>query len=232
VRAHLKIATGFMRHFMALSLALAAGGAAAAEVTLTGMIGNKAAVLSIDGGAPKAVKVGESWNGVTVVSVQKDRATLRIDQKERILMQGQHYHSGATPSAAAASPAPPADNRTSATLAADSRGHFITDGAVNGVGMRFLVDTGATVVTLPAAEARRLGIDYRAGRRGMVQTANGIAPTYGISLDSVKVGGIELSAVDALVIEHGLDTPLLGMSFLNRVEMRRNGDTMTLIRRF
>ena len=220
-----------MPHFIALSLALAAGGAGAAEVTLTGMIGNKAAVLSIDGGLPKAVKVGESWSGITVVSVQKDRATLRIDQKERVLMQGQHYHLGATPSAPASATVP-ADNRTSATLAADSRGHFITEGAVNGVGMRFLVDTGATVVTLPAAEARRLGIDYRAGRRGMVQTANGVAPTYGISLDTVKVGGIELTAVDALVIEQGLETPLLGMSFLNRVEMRRDGDRMTLIRRF
>ena len=98
--------------------------------------------------------------------------------------------------------------------------------------MRFLVDTGATVIALPASEARRLGIDYRAGKRGMVQTANGPASVYSVKLDSVKVGAIELTLVDAMVIEQGLETPLLGMSFLNRVEMRRDGQTMTLIRRF
>jgi aspartyl protease family protein len=215
------MATGFMPHFIALCTLLACGGAAASEVALVGMIGSKAAVLAIDGGEPKAVRTGQTWNGITVVSVEKDRATLRIDGKERVLLQSQHYRSAAA-----------ASSRESATLAADTRGHFITEGAVNGVGMRFLVDTGATLIALPAGEARRLGIDYRAGRRGMAQTANGPAPAYTVKLDSVKVGAIELNAVDAMVIEQGLETPLLGMSFLNRVEMRRDGQTMTLIRRF
>lgn len=221
MRALLKMATGFMPHFIALWTLLAWGSAAAGEVALIGMIGDKAAVLAIDGGEPKAVKTGQTWNGITVVSVQKDRATLKIDGKERVLLQSQYYRSAAPPS-----------TRESATLAADTRGHFVTEGAVNGVGMRFLVDTGATLIALPASEARRLGIDYRAGRRSMAQTANGPAPAYTVKLDSVKVGAIELNAVDAMVIEQGLETPLLGMSFLNRVEMRRDGQTMTLIRRF
>jgi aspartyl protease family protein len=209
-----------MPHFIALWTLFACGSASAGQVTLVGMIGKKAAVLALDGGAPKAVKVGETWNGITVVSVQGDRATLKIEGKERVLLQSQHY--------SAAGPA----SRESAILAADTRGHFITEGAVNGVGMRFLIDTGATLIALPASEARRLGIDYRAGRRGMAQTANGPAPAYTVKLDTVKVGAIELNAVDAMVIEQGLETPLLGMSFLNRVEMRRDGPTMTLIRRF
>jgi aspartyl protease family protein len=221
VRALLKIATGFIPHFIALWLLLACTAAAAAEVALIGMIGDKAAVLALDGGEPKAVKVGQTWNGITVVAVQKDGATVRIDGKDRVLLQSQHYRAASTPS-----------SRESATLAADTRGHFITEGTVNGVGMRFLVDTGATVIALPASEARRLGIDYRAGKRGMAQTANGPATAYSVKLDSVKVGAIELTSVDAMVMEQGLETPLLGMSFLNRVEMRHDGQTMTLIRRF
>jgi aspartyl protease family protein len=48
----------------------------------------------------------------------------------------------------------------------------------------------------------------------------------------VKLGAIELSAVEAVVIEQGLEIALLGMSFLNRVDMKRDGHTMTLTRRF
>ena len=78
----------------------------------------------------------------------------------------------------------------------------------------------------------RLGLDYRKGRRGMTNTANGRVPVYGVTLDRIRVGDIELSSVEAVVIEQGLDITLLGMSFLNRVEMRRDGQTMTLMRRF
>ena len=219
------MATGFMPNFIALFLLLACtagfNAAAAAEVALIGVIGDKAAVLALDGGDPKTVRVGQTWNAITVVAVAKDRATVRIDGKERVLLQGQHYRANA-----------PAASRESVTLAADTRGHFVTEGSVNGVPMRFLVDTGATVVALPASDARRLGIDYRAGKRGTTQTANGRVEVFSVKLDTVKVGAIELSAIDALVIEKGLDIALLGMSFLNRVEMRREGQTMTLIRRF
>jgi aspartyl protease family protein len=53
-----------------------------------------------------------------------------------------------------------------------------------------------------------------------------------VRLDRVRLGDIELAGVDGVVIEQGLDIALLGMSFLNRVEMKREGQTMTLIRRF
>jgi aspartyl protease family protein len=215
------MATGFMPHFMALCLLLAAPASHAAEVALIGVIGNKAAVLSIGGGEPKTVKVGDKWNGIGVLAVEKDRASVEIDGKRRVLMLGQHQRSAAAPS-----------SRDSVTLGADPRGHFIAMGEVNGIPIRFLVDTGATAIALPASEAQRLGIDYRKGERGMVQTANGTAPVYRVKLDTVKLGSIELQSVEALVTERGLSIPLLGMSFLNRVEMKRDGDTMTLIRRF
>jgi aspartyl protease family protein len=98
--------------------------------------------------------------------------------------------------------------------------------------VRFLIDTGATMITLPARDALRLGIDYRKGQRGLSNTANGTVSVYRVNLDTVRLGDIELQSVDAVIIEGGLDTALLGMSFLNRVEMKREGSTMTLTRRF
>ena len=203
--------------------AFAAPPAAAADVALVGVIGDKAAVLAVDGGNPKTVKVGQSWSGITVISVEKERATVEIDGKRRGLARGQHYRSGAAV----------ASDRQSVTLAADASGHFFVEGAINGNPVRFLVDTGATVIALSAADAERLGIDYRKGRLVAVNTANGVAPAYLVKLDTVKLGAIELNWVDAAVHERsGLPMALLGMSFLSRVEMRRDGQTMTLIRRF
>jgi len=78
----------------------------------------------------------------------------------------------------------------------------------------------------------RLGIDYRKGRPGTTRTAGGVVPVYRITFDTVRIGTIELHAVEGLVIEQGLDIALLGMSFLSRVEMKNEGQAMTLIRRF
>ena len=203
---------------------LAGGPAAAAEVALIGVIGDKAAVVAVDGGDPKTIKVGQTWRGIFVVSVEKDRATLDIDGKRRVLQRGMHHRSAE----GAASPG----SRQTAVLAADTRGHFIAEGTVNGGHMRFLVDTGATAVSLPASDAIRLGLDYRGGQRIRMQTANGTAPAYTTKLERIKIGDIELYNVDAIVIESGLHVALLGMTFLNRVEMKRDGHTMTLIRQY
>jgi len=211
-----------MPNIIALLLLLACTPALAGEVALIGVIGDKAAVLAIDGGDPKTVKIGQRWNGVTVVAVEKERATVEIDGKRRVLVLGQHYR-GATG----------ASDRQSATLAADTRGHFFAEASVNDVPMRLVVDTGASLVVLSGADASRLGVDWREGPRRMMQTANGTTAGYLVKLDKVKVGGIELTNVEGMVLEQGLGAVgLLGMSFLNRVEMQRDGQTMTLIRRF
>ena len=119
------------------------------------------------------------------------------------------------------------------TLISDARGHFTTVGVVNGVSLRFLVDTGATSVVLSSADARRAGVNYLGGTRVLTQTANGIVPVYTVKLDSLRIGDITVNNVDASVIEGDkLPIALLGMSFLNRMEMRRDGTTLTLIRRF
>ena len=181
------------------------------------------AVVVIDGGAPRVLTVGQKpVDGVALLSNDRDTATLLIDGQKKTLKIGPH------PSGPAASASP-----QSATLTADPRGHFLVDGQINGGSVRFLVDTGATVVSLPAADATRLGIDYRKGQPGLMGTANGTAVAYGVRLDTVRVGDIVVNNVEATVVE-GSQMPftLLGMSFLNRMEMRREGQTMVLIKRF
>jgi aspartyl protease family protein len=95
------------------------------------------------------------------------------------------------------------------------------------------VDTGATYISLSASEARRLDIDYRKGRKVVMETGNGNAPGYRIKLDTVKVGDVAVNSVDAVVME-GEDPriALLGMSFLNRTNITREGEIMTLTKRY
>lgn len=217
-----------MRHFIALlalfaclPVVLVSLPARAADISLIGTFGSTAAILSIDGGAPKTVKVGQSHGGVTVIAVENDRATVEAGGKRRVLARGQTYSSTGTSSGA-----------QSVTLSAGAGGHFMADGQINGGAIRFMVDTGASAVAIPAREANRLRIDYKNGRRGTTQTAGGPTTMYLVRLDSVRVGDIELQNIDAMVIEQGLDISLLGNTFLNRMEMRREGQTMTLRRRY
>ena len=210
-----------MAHFIALLLLLFGTAAAAADVALIGLIGDKAVVVAVDGGDPKTVKVGQKWGPVSVIAIEGRQATIEVDGKRRVLEIGQHHRARAAGS-----------DRESVTLSADTRGHFFSDGAVNGTPVRFLVDTGATTVALPASDAVRLGIDYRKGEMGMSSTAGGMVPVYRVRLDTVRLGGIELAGVEGVVLEKGLDIALLGMSFLNRVDMKRDGQLLILTRRF
>ena len=204
-----------------LCLLCANGHAAAADVSLIGTFESKAAILSINGGPPKTVKIGQSFGNLTLIAVEQDRATIEIDGKRRVLVRGQTYSSSGSGS-----------GPQTVTLAAGAGGHFIAEGQINGGAVRFLIDTGATAISIPASDAIRLRIDYRKGRRVTMQTAGGPTAAYVVTLDSVRIGAIELQNIDAVVIEQGLTVTLLGNTFLNRMEMRLEGQTMTLTRRF
>jgi aspartyl protease family protein len=225
---------GFMAtHCKALLLvaALAAGagapvgGAMAADVQVIGLTAGKAVVV-INGAKPRTLSAGESTpDGVKLVSATSDSAVFEIGGKRQTLTMGQSGHFVAGSSAPA--------GRQSAILTADSRGHFVTTGQINGISVRMLVDTGASLVSMSAAEAKRVGVNYLEGKPTYVQTANGVAPVYRVKLDSVRVGDITLNNVDGMVhVGDGLPITLLGMSFLNRMEMQRDGDRMTLNKRY
>jgi aspartyl protease family protein len=98
--------------------------------------------------------------------------------------------------------------------------------------MRFLVDTGATMVSMGASEARRAGLNPSNGTPVHVQTANGVARAWHMRLDTIMLEGIRMHGVDAIVHEGELPIVLLGMSFLNRVDMKREGGRMVLRKRY
>jgi aspartyl protease family protein len=200
---------------------LAALPAAATDVNVIGLFPGKALVV-IDRGAPRTLSAGDTVGTVKLLSADAKGAVLEIDGKRETLQMGQHAESASLTGA-----------RETATLAPDSQGHYLVSGQVNGAHVRFMVDTGATMVSMSGSEAMRLGIDYRKGRRGMSRTANGTVEVYVVTLDSVTVGGITLFNVDGIVHPTGgLDTTLLGMSFLGRTDMRREGDNLTLVKRY
>jgi aspartyl protease family protein len=193
----------------------------AADVGLAGLFPGKA-LLTINGGAPRIVAVGVvTEEGVKVLSIEGETATIEIDGKKRVMRVGQNV-------AAQSSGKGPA----TAVLTADGRGHFLTAGNINGTTVRFLVDTGASMISLGASDARRIGIDASKGQPGVANTANGQTAVSRVKLDTVRVGEIVMNNVDALVHQQDMPVALLGMSFLNRMEMQRDGDTMTLKKRY
>ena len=109
-------------------------------------------------------------------------------------------------------------------------GHFWTDARVNGRTTRFMVDTGASYVALPYNDARRLDVRPRDEDFTVtVQTANGATKAAPVMLREIRISGVTLTNVQAVVLQDGLDTPLLGMSFLNRLDsFEARADTLRL----
>jgi aspartyl protease family protein len=205
---------------MAWTLFLISDLAIGASVGVVGLFKDKA-MVRIDGGAPRMISAGQTIQGVKLLSADSEAAVFEVEGKRRTLNMGQSFAAMEGNG-----------GQSSVILNADGRGHFITTGAVNGGAMVFLLDTGATSVTLHASEASRLGINYKSGQRIGMSTANGIVPAWRVTLNSVRVGGITAYQVDGLVVESGLEVALLGMSFLNRTNMKREGQTMTLTQRY
>lgn len=192
---------------------------AANSVGLAGRFGEQA-LLVIDGGAPRTVHVGQTVQGVKVLALADNSATVELNGQKLTLGLG----------AAPLSVGATAAQRT--VLFARTDGQFVTEGRVNGNLVRMVVDTGASRITLSKTQAQRLGLSLQGGQRSAVRTANGTVPATLIDLDKVRVGQIELRNVPAVVLDTSLPYALLGMSFLQRVNMQRDGDRMVLTPRY
>jgi len=204
-------------------LLLHAVAAAATDINVVALTHGKA-VVSINDGKPQTIAAGQvSSDGVKLISATSESATFEVGGKRQTLTMGQTISIGGGPVSA-----------QRATLLADNGGHFVTNVEVNGISMRFMVDTGASLVTLSSGDAKRAGINYLAGQKAVMQTANGTTSAFRVKLDKVRLGDIELTNVDGVVVEGNVmgEFGLLGLSFLNRVNMQREGTTMTLTRRF
>jgi aspartyl protease family protein len=127
--------------------------------------------------------------------------------------------------ASRATPAEPAPAAAVNTLVypVDARGHVVLDAVVNGAPVRFLVDTGASLVTLTPADARAVGLNPRQlAFNERASTANGIVRMASVTLREIRLGQMSIGDVPAAVIEN-LNVSLLGVSFLSRLlsyEMR------------
>ena len=207
---------------VALMVALAAAPAAAAVdgIRVVGLFKDKA-VVEIDG-QRQILSVGEVGpEGVRLISADTEAAVLEVDGARSRYPLGRHI---------ASEFAPPQRETTVVRAWPDPAGMYHVDGAINGFSVQFLVDTGATHVAMNANQARRLGLDYLVrGEPAIARTASGHVEAYQVRLDRVRVGGITLRNVSATV----LDGPhpshvLLGMSFLGRLEIDRQGQVLEL----
>ena len=199
----------------------AAAGALAQSVSLAGSMGSDKALLVIDG-QTVVLAVGASRQGVLLRSLQAGQAEVDVAGQRQTLRLG------ASPSRlGAGGPAAPAGNAT-IVLPMGTGGHFGGSGQINGKTVQFMVDSGATTIALSQAEANRIGLDWKGGRAGMTLTANGPVPVHAVMLSSVRLGGVELANVAAVVLPAEMPMVLLGNSFLGRFTLRQDGDVMRL----
>jgi aspartyl protease family protein len=205
-----------VRRLAALCAGLAALGAAEAATVLVMSLEQGRAQLLVNGAAVRLLRDGQtSPEGVRLVSADRGLAVVEIDGRSLALRLGE-------------------STVATAELKADARGHFVTSAWINGVETTAMIDTGATTVAMSGEEARRLGIDYAGRPRVQIATAGGARVAYRVTLSSVRVGEVTINGVEAVVFEGGreqLPITLLGMTFLNGVDMRRVGNTLTLSRR-
>jgi len=195
--------------------------AQAQTVALTGVLGQRA-LLMVNGGAPRSVAVGDTYQGVKVLAVHGDQAELQLGGKSVTVRLGD--------SPASVGPRPQ-EGGTRIVLTPDSRGHFLSQGRINGQLIQFMVDTGASTMALGAPEAERMGIAYRNGAPIHMNTANGVTQGWRIRLDTVRIGDVELTGLDAVVVPMAMPYVLLGNNFLSRFQMTRNNEQMVLERR-
>lgn len=120
-----------------------------------------------------------------------------------------------------------ADGIPEVRLERNRSGHYVASGSINGQPVEFMLDTGATDVSIPAAVADRLGLER--GRRAFYQTANGTISAWRTTLDEVRLGPLRLGPVAASINPNGDDDAvLLGMSFLRQLDFSQQGNTLTL----
>ncbi len=201
---------------------LLSGAALAQSVALTGSMGARA-LLVIDGGAPQVLAVGETRTGVTLISAEGETAVVEIAGQRQVLHVGENPVSVGGAGAAAGA---------RIVLQAGSGGHFYGTGQFNGVTLPFIVDTGASTIVMGAAQADQVGLNYRAGRPGLVTTANGTAQAFQTTLDSVRLGGVALYNVTATVVPNGAPVVLLGNTFLAHFQMKQENGQLVLEKRF
>lgn len=240
----------------ALCLLLHLPTVAAQSVALKGISGKKA-LVSVNGAAPSFRQEGQTISGVTLERVDATMVRFGIGGEKFNLHVGdtranaegqvppsQNWAVNTRSTSAAGASAP--QNLAAAvdtaeakagrlSIKADVLGHYRYSGQINDQPVQFLVDTGASAVSMPVSVAEKIGLDYRQGKKVAVNTAGGKVEAYTLDLAEVRLGTLALQKVSAVVLDaYAAETHanqqsiLLGMSFLSRVKMSINEKTMLL----
>ncbi len=210
----------FLLHGILLCLLLSAVAADDGGVKVIALFANKA-LLQI-GDKQKIVSAGEEFEGILLESASGRGAVVVID--------GRRAKLGLNQSIAGNFKKP---ERSTMRIYPDPLGMYYVRGSINGLPTRFLVDTGATYVTLSGKKARQLKIDYRQGIESSAQTAASVVRVWQVELDSVEIGGILVRDVDATVIPGNQPFEvLLGNSFLRHTKIQQAGSVLQIEKRY
>jgi len=202
-------------------LTLISGFVSAVEISVSGLF-DGGAVLEIDGKHRLMREGDRSPEGVVLISVTKTAATFKHGDKQQSLGINRAISTNFKEA-----------EKAQARIATGPGGHYYTPGRINGLPVRFLVDTGATSIAMNLPTAKALGLNYRAGKKININTANGVAVAYMLTLDSVRVGDVEVRNVAAAVSMGDFPSEiLLGNSFLSRVDLRRENGVLVLESQF
>jgi aspartyl protease family protein len=189
-----------------------------ASVTVEALLPNTA-VLMING-QRKTLKAGDSFQGVKLLSADASIAVLEINGERQRLGLNRNITTNYV-----------APERRQLDIPRNDRMQYITTGLINGRSIQVMVDTGANVVAMNGRQATALGINYQAGVPSKLETASSVIDAWMVNLQSVEVGGIRVENVRATVAEGDYpSTILLGMSFLQHVEMRERDGVLSLSR--
>lgn len=189
------------------------------EISIVGLFRDKA-IVKLDGIQRILVTGKASPEGVLLISANSNEAVLEINGVRNSYSLGNHISSQfSTPT-----------GQKTVTIAPDKMGMYIVNGSINDFQVNFVIDTGATLISMNKHQAKRIGLDYKMdGKKSLSSTASGMAKIYLVKLKSVKVGDIELNNIRGAV--HDGDFPeviLLGNSFLSRIDMQTEGRLLKL----
>ena len=213
------------REFTCIILLLILSDLVSADSKITVMaLFRDAIVVRIEGHEQLLRAGGPAVDGIRLISADSNQAVLEVNGVSGVytlnsVISGSYNH---------------AQTPRTVTIAPDSQGMYRVNGSIEGFQVEFMIDTGATFISMNRNHAKRLGIDFKStGQEGISNTASGKDAVYTIELDRVVVGEISLRDVQAVVHDGEFpDVILLGNSFLQRVSMRRDGALMLLYDRY
>ncbi len=189
----------------------------ASNVQVVGLFSGKALVM-INEQRHLLSANGKPVAGVKLLKASSNSATLEINGKTRIFQLSRDMSGGIQE-----------PEKATINITRNNQGQYITRGMINNQSIDVLVDTGANVLAINSIDARRLGINYQAGKPIKVETASDLVNGYHVTLKSVSIGGIRVNHVEATVIEGSYpDIVLLGMSFLKHVKLSEHRGVMQI----